>query len=353
MKRFILPTIKVLIALVIAVALSKLAFFPSKADPVRADIEPGFEVVTPTVTVTRGDIPNQVKVTGQVVQDAAVPARATLAGVIESFAVESGATVEADAPLLRIRKTEPQPPQEGVDKDGNPVTKQVPDKVTHATVTSPIAGKVTFQVIKDQDTTVGSVVATVSPGTHSATGTITAAQQYKLLNPPTTATITVDGGPAPFECTGLVIGVKENSPSGSSTPADDAGAASPQDGTSVQVRCPIPPEQTVFPGLQVSIGIDQGSAKDALLVPVTAVEGSVSKGNVWVLADPADPSTAVKREISLGVNDGTNVQVTEGLSEGDTLLQFVPNKDIKRKGTPNTCEPDGSACYDENGEETQ
>lgn len=355
MKRYVLPTVKVLLALVIAVALTKIAFFPAKPDTAPVDIKPGFEVVTPTTTVTRGEINNQVEVTGQVVQDAAVPARATLNGVVAAFEVDSGATVEAGATLLHIKKTEPQPPQESVDKEGNPVTKQVPDKVTWAAVTAPVAGKVSFQVIKDQETSVGVVVATVSPGTFSATGTITAAQQYKLLNPPTTATITIDNGPAPFECTGLTIGVKESGGAkdqpGAGAEAQEPDAVTPQDGTRVQVRCPLPGDQTVFPGLPVTIGIDQGSAKDTLLVPVTAVEGSASTGNVWVVSDPDSPETATKQQVTLGINDGTNVQVTEGLSEGDTLLQFVPNKDIKRKGKPNTCEEDGSACYDENGDE--
>lgn len=33
------------------------------------------------------------------------------------------------------------------------------------------------------------------------------------------------------------------------------------------------------------------------------------------------------------------------------VLTFVPGKDVQRTGTPNTCEPDNSVCYDENGKE--
>ena len=33
------------------------------------------------------------------------------------------------------------------------------------------------------------------------------------------------------------------------------------------------------------------------------------------------------------------------------VLQFVPNKDTRRTGTPDTCEPDNSACYDSEGKE--
>ena len=46
-----------------------------------------------------------------------------------------------------------------------------------------------------------------------------------------------------------------------------------------------------------------------------------------------------------------NIQVTDGLTEGETILLFVPGKDIVRNGTPSSCEPDNSVCYDENGKE--
>ena len=86
-----------------------------------------------------------------------------------------------------------------------------------------------------------------------------------------------------------------------------------------------------------------------MLVPVTAVEGTTTTGNVWVVADPSAPDQAEARQVTLGVNDGTSVQVVDGLSEGEEILLFVPGKDVTRTGEPNSC--DQYACYDENGEE--
>ena len=77
----------------------------------------------------------------------------------------------------------------------------------------------------------------------------------------------------------------------------------------------------------------------------------MTTGNVWVVTDPDNPKDAEKRAVSLGINDGTNIQVTDGLTEGETILLFVPGKDIVRNGTPSSCEPDNSVCYDENGKE--
>lgn len=219
-----------------------------------------------------------------------------------------------------------------------------PDKITRATVYAPAAGTVSFSVIKDQETSVGMVVASVRPGTYSALGTITASQQYHLASAPTSALLTVDGGPAPFECSGLTIGAKEV------TTAEGTDAqAVPADATSVEVRCPVPVEQKVFPGLPVTIGIDAGSATNVLTVPVTAVEGSVSTGNVWVVTDPTNPEAAEERPVTLGINDGTSVEITEGLSEGEEILMFVPGRVTLRTGEPGTC--DDFACYDENGQE--
>ncbi|RAX19710.1 efflux RND transporter periplasmic adaptor subunit [Actinomyces sp. Z5] len=348
-KRYVLPTIKLLIGVAIAVALVKIAFFPDSDSGTTANISPGINVTTQTTVVTTGDIANTVDVSGQIVEDAAVEAQATLNGVVDSFAVSKGATVTQGEPLVYLKQVEPQQPIIGTDEDGNPVETPVEDKVTWSTVYAPAAGVVSFNVIKDQETSVGMVVATVSPGTYSAKGTITADQQYRLTNAPSSATLTVDGGPAPFDCTGLTIGTRETT----STTTSETGEVTTTtgDGTTVEVRCAVPSDQQVFPGLSVTIGVDAGSATDTLIVPVTAVEGSVTKGNVWVVTDPEDPDAAEEREVALGITDGENIQVTDGLAEGDEILLFVPNKDTVRTGEPNTCEPDGSVCYDENGEE--
>mgnify|MGYP000884687853 CR=1 FL=1 len=348
-KKYILPAVKIFIAVVIAIALTKIAFFSGQEGQNQADISSGLEVTTRTTTATVGDITSTVEVKGQVVQDKAVEAKATLSGTVDSLAVVKDAMVTQGEPLLSLKKTESQAPTTGTDADGGPVTTPSADKVTWGTVYAPVSGKVSFNVIENQETTVGMVVATVTPQTYSATGNITASQQYRLTNAPAAATISTTDGPAPFSCTDLKIGTKENT--STTTGQDGSTTTSTGDGTKVEVRCSVPAEQQVFAGLKITIGIDAGSATGAVLAPVTAVEGSVTTGNVWVVTDPDNPKDAEKREVSLGINDGTNIQITDGLAEGETILQYVPGKDIVRTGNPNTCEPDNSACYDENGKE--
>ena len=357
MKRYIMPTLKVLIAAAIAVALTKIAFFPSSSAPTQAGLEPGFTVSAPTVTVATGDISNAVAVEGQIVEDAPLEAKSTLAGTVARLIYEEGATVSAGEPIMTLKKVEaPEPaaPAAPADEGEAPRATQPEPKTTWVDVYAPASGTVKYKVIRDQETPVGTVVATVAPGTYSAKGTITASQQYRLTSPPTEASVSVDSGPAPFSCTDLKVGTRDSTAaSANANPAaGEAGSApAPEDANKVEVRCSVPSDQQVFPGLKATINIDAGSATGALLVPVSAVEGNYSTGVVWVLSDPEDPSSAVKTDVTLGINDGTSIQVTDGVAEGDTILQFVPGKDVKRKGEPNSCEPDGSVCYDEKGEE--
>ena len=65
-----------------------------------------------------------------------------------------------------------------------------------------------------------------------------------------------------------------------------------------------------------------GKAENVLVVPTTAVEGSVGTGNVYLPS--ADGGKAAKQAVGLGLTDGKQVQITTGLKKGDTILQFVP-----------------------------
>ena len=349
MKRFVWPALKTLIAVIVAVALVKIAFFPSQNDGTTADISPGYAADVKTVPVTKGSISNTVSVKGHIVQDATVEVQADLAGVVDSVAVEKDSQVSAGDPLLYIKHSESQPPVTKTDESGNVTQTPTEDKVTWSTIYAPVSGTVTPKVIKQQETGVGVVVATITPSTYSATGTVSAAQQYRLTNAPTAATLTLEGGPAPFQCNNLKVGTKAST--STTTGGDGSTTTTSGDGTSVEMRCAVPGDQKVFAGMPVTISVDAGSASETLMVPVTAVEGKVGSGFVWLVPESGDASKAVKTAVKLGITDGTNIQITAGLKADQQVLQFVPNKDTRRTGTPDTCEPDNSACYDSEGKE--
>jgi multidrug efflux pump subunit AcrA (membrane-fusion protein) len=87
------------------------------------------------------------------------------------------------------------------------------------------------------------------------------------------------------------------------------------------VKCRIPAEVTVFPGLTAEIIISGGFAENVLVVPTTAVEGTAGTGNVYFLLPDG---TTELRPVTLGLTDGINVEIVEGLAEGDVILQFIP-----------------------------
>jgi multidrug efflux pump subunit AcrA (membrane-fusion protein) len=189
-------------------------------------------------------------------------------------------------------------------------------------VTAPSAGRLSaLDVLVDQIVAVGDKVGAISPGTLSVTATLTQAEQFRLLAPPTTAEVEVQGGPAPFTCTGLVLATA--AASAEESPADGGGAQAPAGGGTT-ARCAVPAGVTVFAGMGATVRVQAGTAENVLVVPVTAVQGSVQTGNVWVVADDGAEE---QRAVTLGLSDGDQIEVREGLAEGEQVLQFVPVPD--------------------------
>ena len=373
MKRYLLTGLKVLLALVVTAALVKLAFFPDSEQTTPTAAQTGFSVSTPLVTVTKADVKSAVDIDGQVVADAPTQVPATSVGTVARLYFDNGAAVTSGEPILTIKKTETVTTTDNGSNGSNgangssdskgtngsadssdsaaDTTPKTTEKVTYIDVYAPTTGTINYSVIKDQETTVGTSIASISTGTYSATGTISASQQYQLTQAPTSATLTIKSGPAPFACGTLKIGAGTASSSTNSTAAPkDSTDTSSGDATTVQVRCAVPADKKVFPGLKATISIAVGEAKGALTVPLTAVQGNYATGKVWLVPDPTKPTKTVETTVKLGINDGNQIVVTSGLKEGDSILQFVPGQDVDKTGKPNSCDPDGT-CYDSAGKE--
>jgi membrane fusion protein, multidrug efflux system len=83
----------------------------------------------------------------------------------------------------------------------------------------------------------------------------------------------------------------------------------------------VPEGVTVFAGMGATVRVQAGTAENVLVVPVTAVQGSVQTGKVWVVGDDG---TEQPRTVALGLSDGDRIEVREGLADGEQVLQFVP-----------------------------
>lgn len=333
-RRIIFPGLRIIIWAVIAVALVRMAFAGPTVG-VEDPLQPSATVVDPEVPVTTASITNTVTVQASVVEDPAVPVRATLAGEVSALLTTEGQRVEVGTPVLEIRMETPVEPTVTTDPEtGEQTVTENRPKVTKEVVIAPVAGTLHLAVLKGQLVSIGDGVGTVAPGTLSVTGTLSPDQRYRLITVPTEAEVTLHGGPAPFVCTGLRLGAAAGAaPVDPAAPEEGAGAT-----TSGAVTCAVPPGVTAFAGLGADIAITNGTAADALVVPVTAVQGSVQTGNVWVVLP--DGSTE-ERAVGLGLTDGEVVQVVEGLTLEDTVLEFVPVSELPAGDVPleGGCDP--------------
>ena len=325
-KTWIFPILRILIFLAIAVALVKLAFFAAPDAATGSVAVPTGEALEPQVAVAVGTVTNDVTVDATVEADAASTAPATLAGTVVTVAVEKGQVLAAGDKIATLRS---ETPQEALVAADGTVTERAP-VVKTAVVTAPVAGTVTeLPVIKDKEVAVGDPVAKVAPPTFHVVGSLAADQLYRLVSRPAEGTASIRGGPAPFACTGLSVG-GSGATAGATTAGDTGDGTGSGSGVSGQsVTCAEPADVTVFAGLATKLTIPAGVATDVLTVPLTAVEGAAGEGVVTVVG--AD-GTKEEREITLGINDGTTVEVTGGLVEGDMVLEFVPGAVAPQEG---------------------
>ena len=278
-RRIILPVLMLLVLSAAAAALVKLAFFPDAVEA--APLDPGAGISDPVVAVERGSVVNALTLDGSIARDDSYPVRSEIGGTVTAVHVAEGASVSAGQVLFTVKQDYP---------------------ARNIDIVAPEAGEVSqLAVVKGQSVGIGGETLTLTPDRYHLLATVQPVQLYRLVEAPSEATVTINGGPAPFTCTGVRVQVTED------------GSAS--------VRCAIPADQVVFAGLPASLDLALGEVEDALVIPVTAVKGGAGSGVVWV--DEGDGSAA-ERPVALGVNDGTVVEVIEGLAEGETIRQYVP-----------------------------
>ena len=326
-RTIVFPALRLLVWAVIAVALCVLAFGRGGNSLAGSDaLTPTGGVSAPTVAAQTADVRSDLVLTGTVTADPTTSVKATATGTVRTVRAKVGDAVAADTPLVDVRVDLPPVEQPSTTAPDGTVTQAPPKQVFKVvTVTAGSAGTLaSMAVLADQDVSVGADVATVSPGTLSVAAPLTQAQQFRLLQPPATASAQAAGGPAPFECAEVRTAAPQ---ADDATPAPAPGfdpysgqSAAP---TTAQVTCRVPPGTTVFAGMSVDLTLDLGTAAGAVTVPVTAVQGTLGTGNVWVVPG-GDAARAVKTPVALGLTDGSVVAITDGLAAGQEILEFTP-----------------------------
>lgn len=379
-RRIVLPTAWLAVFAVIAVALIKIAFVDGM-EPEHAVAGPGAKVAIPVVQASRATVTNKVEIKATVQNDAAVSVRNTVAGVVTHIFLEPGAKVASGDPLYQVR-SEVQPARTATEASAAAATvsgvqgsesPQPPRPAplptyTYTNVLAPAGGEVkTLDVLIDQQVSVGQAAGSVDPGTYTVSGSVDAAQQYRLLAKPGSAQVSLVGGPAPFICPsvdlksvaggageppatgGLAGGVSRSVPYAIAGPG--AGGGAPEQGGTPTgtLSCAVPTGVEVFAGLGATMTVTAGEAVNVVTVPLTSVEGSVKEGIVWLAGTGMAPNSGgaaaggpagtapvdgtphgnptgepQQRKVQLGLNDGSLVEVVSGLAEGEAVLEFIP-----------------------------
>lgn len=334
-RRIIFPILRLIVWAVIAVALCVLAFGDRGAStpgPGGEEPYPGAIFEDPIVEATTQTLENTIVLSGQISPEPAVEVKAAADGKAVYFAMPSGDWVEPGAPLMTIRHTLERDPLERVDEFGNVTTIAQSPHVTETTVIATAAGKITFLAALNDDLAGGDVVARISSEEFFVEADIPPADLYRLIDLPEAATVTIANGPEPFECTDVRFT--------STQPGDDG-----EPGSGTSLRCEIPTSVKVFPGLAASISISTDIAENAVVLPVTAVRGSFESGSVWLIADDGEP---VETGVQLGLTDGIVIQISQGISAGDQVLEFVPSSQPQYPDYGNGPEP-GDGGWDDGG----
>ncbi|SKC64752.1 HlyD family secretion protein [Okibacterium fritillariae] len=345
-RRIILPIVRVVLVAAIAVALVKIAFFPD-ASAESTPAEASASIEEPVVTAQVSSLENALTVPASVRADTAVDAKATLQGTVSELTVTVGQKVAAGERIGAVRQETPVDPVTRVAPDGTETVVPQKPKVVAEAIVAPAAGTISaLSVIQKQDVAVGDVVATITPDAFVVQGSLKPKDLYRLSSIPGEASVSLKGGPGEFTCTSLRIATPAASGDGSAANgADPSAGAAGGDGASTALTCRVPVEVRVFSGLTGALTIQAGSAENVVTLPTTAVKGNADSGSVWVQNAEGG---AEERPVKLGITDGVQIQIVEGIAEGDTVYEFVPGTDVTDpESTGCALQPDGTeVCED-------
>jgi uncharacterized membrane protein YgcG len=322
-RKVVMPIAWVAIFGTIAVSLAVMAF-GSDAKPADSGLKPTGKIPVTNAGVSRGTVENTLKIKGTIKVDPPVTVKADHDGVINHFFFPSGTKVSVGDYLFQVKSEgDPTTDESGEGKDAAKPT------VHYYTVLATKSGKISYSKALGDEVAKGDAVGSIHRETFKATGTISPVDQYRLLHLPRTAKVTITGGPAPFNCGGLAIGDATSADTSSNSGNDngniDGGGDPGSDGGEsggggASITCEVPEDVKVFDGLSMSMSINAGRAENVLVVPVTAVRGLIDKGYVWVVKH----GKPVRTRVTLGLTDGTVVEVKKGLKDRDQILEFVP-----------------------------
>jgi multidrug efflux pump subunit AcrA (membrane-fusion protein) len=242
-----------------------------------------------TATVVQGTVRSVVVLNGVAEPAPQVNIQAPASGTWAAIRARVGDRISRAQALGRIR----------VNQDGE------------VTVTAPASGTLVAWAARDGDSVkVGQAIGAIASDGFEAVAVVPPEVLYRFYGRPLSVTIKLENGPGPFECPLKNLG------------APLTGTESDPASVPVKITCAIPPSVRVFSGVRLKLAAVTGESKNVMLLPLTAVAGAAERGYViWVTSD----GRRARRDVRLGLTDGVNIEITDGLRVGDVVA--VPPTD--------------------------
>jgi len=187
----------------------------------------------------------------------------------------------------------------------------------------------------------------VNPGVQSSfavTARVDPLVLYRLPDRLYQATVKIAGGPPEFSCASVALATvpalgsnndQSSGASGESFGVDEetgevTGAPAPtgrqaEATAETVVRCLVPPDVRVFPGLRAELVVITAQLPDAIVVPAGAVEPESAQTGFVTVVD--DDDNEVRKAVKVGASNGSVVVINEGVAEGELVLDRVPIQD--------------------------
>lgn len=219
MRRVVFPVLWLAVFAIIAVALVKIAFGSGLENQSVAEA-PAAQLTPATLTVGKTTINNVVEIKASIRNDPAIPILSTAAGQVVQLYVKLGEKVSVGDLLLQVKSEVPASVDENLKAAAQP-------KYRYLDVVAANSGVLdSFPVLLEQQLSVGQNLGSINPQTLSVEGDMSTDQQFRLMKKPATAVVTVNSGPAPFDCVGVAIGsAKLPGDSGNSDTSGSSGVS--------------------------------------------------------------------------------------------------------------------------------
>ena len=81
------------------------------------------------------------------------------------------------------------------------------------------------------------------------------------------------------------------------------------------------PDENIFLGVEAKVSISTSKSEGTLLVPFSAVNTDMDGSFVYAVEN----GIVVKKPVQTGISSAVDVEITEGLNEGDQILTDVTN----------------------------